>query len=285
VTRSPLVPDMMMQKITTRFAPSPTGYLHLGHAASAIAAYDFARANGGRFILRVEDIDLGRCRSEYVDALYEDLAWLGLRWETPVRRQSQHFLTYQNALQKLQAQNLIYPCFCSRADIAAAITAPHGPDAMHYPGTCKHLENATARIAAGDPHAWRLHVDRAVARAGTLTWQDTLAGTIIADGASLGDVVLARKETPTSYHLAVVVDDALQAITNVVRGQDLFHATHMHRLLQALLDLPTPQYYHHPLLLGPDGKRLAKRDASLSLRALRQTGATPQDIRAMISVR
>jgi glutamyl-Q tRNA(Asp) synthetase len=289
VTRSPLIRckinrlALLMEKITTRFAPSPTGYLHLGHAASAIEAYDFTQANGGRFILRVEDIDQGRCRTEYIDALYEDLAWLGLRWETPVRWQSQHFPAYQSALQKLQAQDLVYPCFCSRADITAAIAAPHGPDAMLYPGTCKHLENSNARIAAGEPHAWRLHVDRAVANAGPLTWRDRNAGTITADAISLGDVVLARKETPTSYHLAVTVDDALQGITHVVRGQDLFHATHIHRLLQAVLNLPTPVYYHHPLLLGTDGKRLAKRNASQTLRALRQNGITPTDIRAMIS--
>jgi glutamyl-Q tRNA(Asp) synthetase len=273
----------MIHKIITRFAPSPTGYLHLGHAASAMAAYDFANANGGRFILRIEDIDQGRCRAEYIDALYEDLAWLGLVWETPVRVQSQHFADYQSALQKLQAQNLVYPCFCSRADISAAITAPHGPEGLLYPGTCKHLTDSAARMAMGEPHAWRLHVDRAMARTGPLTWQDQHSGTITADAASLGDVVLARKETPTSYHLAVTVDDALQGITHVVRGQDLYHATHMHRLLQALLDLPTPLYHHHPLMLGPDGKRLAKRDAAQTLRALRQSGVTPQDIRAQIA--
>jgi glutamyl-Q tRNA(Asp) synthetase len=274
----------MTQNITTRFAPSPTGYLHLGHAASAMTAYDFAVSNAGRFVLRIEDIDQGRCRLDFIDALYEDLAWLGLSWETPVRVQSQHLVDYQSALQKLQMQNLVYPCFCSRADIAAAITAPHGPDGLLYPGTCKNLDDSSVRIAAGAPYAWRLHVDRAVARTGALMWQDERSGSITADAASLGDVVLARKEIPTSYHLAMTVDDALQGITHVVRGQDLYHATHMHRLLQALLDLPTPIYHHHPLLRGPDGKRLAKRDAAQTLRALRQSGVTPQDIRTQIAV-
>jgi glutamyl-Q tRNA(Asp) synthetase len=270
-------------KTTTRFAPSPTGYLHLGHAASAIAAHDFAIASGGRFILRVEDIDQGRCRTDYTDAIYEDLAWLGLSWETPVRLQSQHFTDYQGALEKLQTQNLVYPCFCSRADIAAANSAPHGPDGLLYPGTCKYLETSNARIASGAPHAWRLHVDRAVARTWPLTWHDQRSGIITADAASLGDVVLARKDIPTSYHLAVTVDDALQAITHVIRGKDLYHATHIHRLLQALLGLPTPRYDHHPLLVGPNGQRLAKRDAAQTLRALRRCGVTPQDIRTRIA--
>ncbi len=273
----------MTLPIITRFAPSPTGYLHLGHAASAIAAHDFARANNGVFLLRIEDIDQGRCRPDFIEAIYEDLTWLGLTWHRPVRIQSQHFGDYHAALEKLRAQHLLYPCFCSRADIAAATSAPHGPDGRLYPGTCKHLSNSTARIAAGEPHAWRLHVDRAQAAAGPLSWQDAHSGRIRADPASLGDVVLARKETPTSYHLAVTVDDALQGVTHVVRGTDLFHATHMHRLLQALLDLPTPTYQHHALLLGPDGKRLSKREASLSLQELRRSGVSSAEIRALIA--
>jgi glutamyl-Q tRNA(Asp) synthetase len=272
-----------MPAIITRFAPSPTGYLHLGHAASAIAAYAFARAHNGKFILRIEDIDQSRCRANFVEAIYEDLAWLGLTWDMPVRVQSQHFADYQTALDKLRAQGLLYPCFCTRSDIAAATTAPHGPEGRLYPGTCKYLEGSAARIGAGEPHAWRLHVDRAQALTGPLRWQDAHSGHMDANPASLGDVVLARKDAPTSYHLAVTVDDALQGITHVVRGSDLFHATHMHRLLQALLDLPTPAYQHHALLIGPDGKRLSKRDASLSLHDLRRSGVSAADIRKQIA--
>ncbi len=272
----------MIQPVVTRFAPSPTGRLHLGHAASVLAAYDFAQAHGGRFLLRLEDIDQGRCRASFVDGIVEDLAWLGLRWEEPVRVQSQHLDSYATAIEQLRARKLIYPCFCTRADIAAAATAPHGPEGLIYPGTCKHSLDAERRMAQGESHAWRLHADRALALTGPLTWQDIRAGTIAADAASLGDVVLARKDMPTSYHLAVTLDDALQGVTHVIRGEDLFHVTHVHRLLQALLDLPSPVYAHHPLLCGPDGKRLAKRDASASLQALRGQGATPADIRAQV---
>jgi glutamyl-Q tRNA(Asp) synthetase len=273
----------------TRFAPSPTGLLHLGHAASALLAFAAAREGGGRFILRIEDIDATRCRPEFEAAILEDLAWLRLSWEEPVRRQSEHMADYGNALAKLKARGLIYPCFCTRADIAREIAgaagAPHGPDGPVYPGTCRGLAEAerARRIAAGEPHAWRLDVGAALTQTGALEWEDEERGRIMAEPAMFGDVVLARKETPASYHLAVTVDDALQGITLVTRGADLFAATHVHRLLQALLGLPTPRYRHHPLLLDETGKRFAKRDRSLTLRALREAGRSPEEIREMIA--
>ncbi len=272
----------MNSPVVTRFAPSPTGPLHLGHAASALAAFEFARAHGGRFLLRIEDIDQGRSRPDYVQGIYDDLAWLGLVWETPVRVQSAHMADYAAALAQLKP--FLYPCFCSRADIAAASTAPHGPEGALYPGTCRHREDGRARVSAGEAHAWRLDVVKAAAHAGILYWQDARAGMVRADPAGLGDVVLARKDVPVSYHLAVTVDDALQSVSHVIRGEDLFHATHIHRLLQALLGLPTPHYAHHPLLVGPDSKRLAKRDASASLQALRAQGVSPAQVRDMIAL-
>lgn len=267
----------------TRFAPSPTGLLHLGHAYSALFA---ARAAGadGRFILRIEDIDPVRCRLEYADALLEDLAWLGLRWEEPVRRQSEHLEDYRAALDRLQDMGLLYPCFCSRKDIQREIgdihRAPHGPDGPLYPGTCRRIDpdTAQARRNAGEPYALRLDTAKASTMTGPLEWFDRSRGRQRATPEIFGDVVLARKDTPTSYHLSVVVDDHRQGITLVTRGEDLFAATHVHRLLQALLDLDTPQYHHHPLLRGPDGKRFAKRDRSLTLRALREAGRTPEEV-------
>jgi glutamyl-Q tRNA(Asp) synthetase len=275
--------------IVTRFAPSPTGLLHLGHAYAALFAHDRARAAGGRFLLRIEDIDLTRCREEFVAAIFEDLAWLGLRWEEPVRRQSQHLGEYAAVLQRLDAAGLIYPCFCTRAEIRAEIAraqgAPHGPEGPLYPGTCRALSPAerALRIAAGAPYALRLDTARALARSGPLTWHDERAGTVAADPLALGDVVLARKDAPTSYHLAVTVDDAAQGVTLVTRAADLFTATHIHRLLQALLDLPTPLYCHHPLITDESGRRYAKRDRSPTLRALRETGVSPAEVRAMAS--
>ena len=269
--------------VVTRFAPSPTGYLHLGHAYSAL----FAAAHGDRFILRQEDIDPGRCRPAFDAAIEEDLAWLGLVWEQPVRRQSAHMDDYGAALAELGERGLIYPCFCTRSDIAdeiaAAGHAPHGPDGPHYPGTCRHLEPADRadRLAAGAAHALRLDMAEAVRQAGALAWHDADAGDQAARPETFGDVVLARKDTPTSYHLAVTVDDHLQGITLVTRGRDLFEATHVHRLLQALLDLDTPAYHHHRLLTGDDGKRFAKRDKSLTLQSLRAAGKTPDDVRTM----
>jgi glutamyl-Q tRNA(Asp) synthetase len=275
--------DKDMDQLVTRFAPSPTGLLHLGHARSALAGWHAARNSGGRFVLRIEDIDVGRCREEFVAAIYEDLAWLGLTWEQPVRRQSQHFDDYRVALEQLQARGLVYPCFCTRSDIAAAATAPHGPDGALYPGTCRHLSDAdrARRIANGEAYALRLDVGKALAITGPLSWRDDGAGAVAADPQSLGDVVLARKDVPTSYHLAVAVDDHLQGITLVTRGVDLFHATHIHRLLQALLGYATPAYQHHELIVDSAGRRLAKRDQSMTLRALREAGFNAAEIRAM----
>ncbi|MEA1083566.1 tRNA glutamyl-Q(34) synthetase GluQRS [Sphingomonas sp. CD22] len=276
-----------MSGVRTRFAPSPTGRLHLGHAYAALQAHDHARAAGGGFLLRIEDIDGTRSREGFVAGIEEDLAWLGLRWDGPVLRQSTRLAVYEAALAGLRARDLLYPCFCTRADIAASASAPHhGPDGLIYPGTCRHLSagDVAARIAAGTPHAWRLAMDRAVAQAGALDWTDGIAGPQRADPQAFGDVVLARKDAPASYHLAVTIDDAAQGITDVVRGRDLMRATDIHRLLQALLGLPTPRYRHHPLLLGPDGTRLAKRNGAPALADLRAAGrdgaALADDIRA-----
>ena len=271
--------------VVTRFAPSPTGLLHRGHAYAALFAAEAARRAGGRFLLRIEDIDTGRCRPHFVAAILADLAWLGLSWEEPVRQQSRHMDTYRAALARLDAAGVLYPCFCTRKDIAAEIAragaAPHGPDGPVYPGTCRGLTAAerARRLARGDSHALRLDVARALALTGALRWRDRAAGEIAVDTALLGDVVLARKEMPASYHLAVTVDDALQGVTLVTRGTDLFHATHVHRLLQALLDLPVPEWHHHALLAGPDGERLAKRSGAPSLAALREAGADPAALR------
>ncbi|MBL8838092.1 MAG: tRNA glutamyl-Q(34) synthetase GluQRS [Alphaproteobacteria bacterium] len=276
--------------IVTRFAPSPTGLLHPGHAFSALFAWHAAHAAGGRFLLRIEDIDATRCRPEFEQAIVEDLAWLGLDWERPVRRQSEHMAAYRACVARLEARGLVYPCFCTRAairaEIARAGAAPHGPEGPVYPGTCRSLPAAEGarRIAAGEPYALRLDVARACAETGPLAWHDRARGTIAADPASFGDVVIARKEIPTSYHLAVTHDDHVQGVTLVTRGEDLFAATHIHRLLQALLGFATPDYHHHPLVAAPDGARLAKRAGAPSLRSLREAGLTPADIRAMVGL-
>lgn len=270
----------------TRFAPSPTGFLHLGHAHSALFA---ARAAGpdGRFLLRIEDIDPTRCRPAYTEAILDELGWLGLTWETPVRYQSAHLDAYGATLERLERMGLLYPCFCTRKDIQREVgdihRAPHGPDGPLYPGTCRTLDRAEAqaRRQGAEPYALRLDMAEAVRRAGPLTWVDRAAGRQTARPELFGDVVLARKDTPTSYHLSVTLDDHLQGVTLVTRGRDLFEATHIHRLLQALLDLDVPAYHHHALLTGPDGKRFAKRDKSLTLRALREAGKTPDEVRAM----
>jgi glutamyl-Q tRNA(Asp) synthetase len=273
--------------IVTRFAPSPTGHLHLGHAYSALTAWRAAREVGGKFLLRIEDIDRTRCKPEFTEAILEDLAWLGLDWDGEVRKQSEHFVAYKAALDQLDVARLIYPCFCTRAEIAAEIAraggAPQGEEGPIYPCTCRHLpvEERLGRIAAGENFALRLDVARALERTGPLTWHDGEQGEITAKPESLGDVVLARKDTPTSYHLAVTVDDALQGVTLITRGADLFMATHIHRLLQTLLDLPTPRYRHHKLLTDAQGKRFAKRDRALTLRALREAGRTPAEVRRM----
>jgi len=278
-----VIPD-----IVTRFAPSPSGRLHLGHAYSALVAWQAARESGGRFLLRIEDIDPGRCRPEFDAGILEDLAWLGLTWEEPVMRQSQRMDSYAAALSELADRNLLYPCFCTRKDIQreidAAGHAPHpaGPEGPVYPGTCRRLgeDERAAKIASGDAHAIRLRMDEAVAATGPLTFHDRAAGTVPVDAAVFGDVVLARKDVPTSYHLAVVVDDAAQGVTLVTRGEDLLPATHVHRVLQTLLDFPEPDYAHHPLLTGSDGRRFAKRDDSLTLRAMRDAGKSAADVRA-----
>ncbi|WP_096704517.1 tRNA glutamyl-Q(34) synthetase GluQRS [Magnetospirillum sp. 15-1] len=271
----------------TRFAPSPTGELHLGHAHSALFAFAEARAAGGRFLLRIEDIDRTRCRPEFTQAIFSDLAWLGLEWERPVRIQSEHFDDYRAALDRLEGMGLLYPCFCTRQDIAREVEgaghAPHGPDGPLYPGHCRHLSPAERgeRRAAGQPFALRLHTEEAMRRTGPLAWRDRTRGEQSARPDLFGDVVLARKDTPASYHLAVTVDDALQGVTLVTRGEDLFAATHVHRLLQALLDLPVPDYVHHRLLTDEHGRRYAKRDRSLTLRALREAGRTPDEVRML----
>ena len=253
--------------VVTRFAPSPTGRLHLGHAYSAVLAHDFARARGGRFLLRIEDIDGGRSRPEHVDAILADLEWLGLAWEGPVF-QSERLDLYAAALDRLRAAGLVYPCFCTRADVAAAsAAAPHGAEPV-YPGTCRGLPSPDL----SRPHCWRLDVARAMRGQPDLRWHDATAGWVQADPLAQGDVILARKDAPASYHLAVTVDDAAQGVTDVIRGVDLFRATDIHRLLQALLGLPTPRYHHHPLLTGPDGERLAKRHGSPTLASLREAG-------------
>ena len=270
--------------ITSRFAPSPTGKLHLGHAWSALLAHDFARSRGGAFLLRIEDIDPGRSRPEHVDAIVEDLDWLGLRWDGEILFQSARLPFYAAALETLKAKGLVYPCFCTRAAIAAEIAAsaqaPHGPDGQLYPGTCRDLPNAEReRRRAVEPHAWRLDAAAAAAIAGPLYWLDGDTE-VQAEPEAHGDVVLARKDAPTSYHLAVTVDDSAQEVTDVVRGRDLYAATDVHRLLQALLGLPTPLYHHHPLLLGADGQRLAKRHGAPTLRELRETGVDPKALAA-----
>ncbi len=267
----------------TRFAPSPTGYLHLGHAHSALTGWHRARVESGRFLLRIEDIDPARCRPEFEAAILEDLAWLGLDWDGEVRRQSEHLEDYRAALAQLDARDLIYPCFCSRKDIAAATTAPHGPEGPVYPGTCRNLstELVSERQARGDPYALRLNVAKALGLAGPLTFEDEREGVVPARPETLGDVVLARRDAPASYHLCVTVDDHLQGVNLVTRGTDLFHATHIHRLLQAILDLNVPTYAHHLLLTNAAGERLSKRDGAASLRALRQAGRSAEEVRAM----
>jgi glutamyl-Q tRNA(Asp) synthetase len=275
--------------IKVRFAPSPTGYLHIGHAASVWFTWDHANRNPENFIVRIEDIDSTRCRPEFEQAIYEDLRWLGVDWVQPVRRQSDHFADYRKALQKLDDMELTYPCFCTRKDIAEEISrspsAPHGPEGPLYPGTCRRLSapEIEDKIAQGLPYAIRLDVAKAAAMTGPLRWHDRGSGWQEAHPESLGDAVLARKDTPASYHLCVTHDDALQGITLVTRGQDLFHATHLHRLLQALLNLPAPDYHHHPLLTDHNGSKFSKRNNSLALRTYQKNNLAPEDLRRMIA--
>lgn len=285
MTQSPTesTPLPNMPPVTTRFAPSPTGLLHLGSAYSALFAEKAARDAGGRFLLRIEDIDQGRCRPEFEDAIYRDLEWLGIAWDGPVRRQSDHLDLYDHFLHSLEEGGLIYPCFCTRKEIAASASAPHGPDGPLYPGICKHLsrDDIASREAAGAAPAMRLHMDKAARMIGALTFTDREHGTITVDPSSCGDVVLGRKDVPTSYHLSVTVDDGLQHVSLVTRGADLLMATSIHRILQSLLGLPEPAYHHHKVLTGPEGERLSKRDKSLTIDALREAGKTPEEVRAL----
>jgi glutamyl-Q tRNA(Asp) synthetase len=283
-----------------RFAPSPNGYLHLGHAYSALLNHDMAREFGGRLLLRIEDIDDARCRPDYEAALYEDLHWLGIAWEEPVRRQSDHFDDYRAAVAKLQAQGLLYPSFESRSEINALVAErdqaggwPRDPDGVPiYPGRARKMPPAerARRMANGEPFALRLAMDAAVARVGVLHWTETgtgptgQTGGITAAPQRWGDVVLARKESPTSYHLAAALDDALQGVSDVVRGQDLFWSTSIHRLVQVLLGLPEPVYHHHRLILDTDGRKLSKSTDAKSLREMRAAGVTPQDLRRMVGL-
>ncbi len=265
------------QHLVTRFAPSPTGRLHIGHGYSALLAHDLARKNGGVFLLRIEDTDVTRCRPEYVQGIYEDLRWLGIGWDGLVI-QSERLADYDAALEQLKALDVAYPCFCTRGDIvreiAASLHAPHGADGPLYPGTCRILSTGerAGRIVRGDPHSWRLDMGAALARTGPLSWTDQGAGVVPVDPLALGDLIIKGRDRPASYHLAVVVDDAAQGITHVVRGQDVFASTHAHRTLQALLDVVSPLYLHHALIVDADGKRLAKRTAGLSLAELRDQG-------------
>ena len=294
-----------MRPVVTRFAPSPTGRLHLGHAYSALLGHRFAREQGGRFLLRIEDIDPGRTREEHVAGIIEDLSWLGIDWDGAVVRQSARLPLYAEALERLKARGLVYPCFCTRSDIAAEIaasaSAPHGPDGPLYPGTCRRLPEAEREERmVREPHAWRLDMQTALAtllpgesrgpdrtpqldpgfRRGTLAWTDSGLGEVVAEPDRFGDVVLARKDAPTSYHLAVTVDDAAQSVTDIVRGRDLFAATDIHRLLQELLGLPVPRYHHHALLADESGRRLAKRNGARSIADMRAAGADPARLAA-----
>ena len=270
--------------MVTRFAPSPTGDLHLGHVYAAAFARDKARENNGRYLLRWEDIDMIRCKPEWEKRIWEDLEWLGLLPDEKPWRQSERFPVYEKALGKLRDYGLVYPCFCTRreitAEIESAVDAPHGPDGPLYPGICRNLskDEQSNRIASGTPHAWRLNSARATRQTGPLTWTDQKRGTRSVRVEEFGDIVLARKDVPTSYHLAVVIDDATQGITLVTRGEDLFEATGIHRLLQSLLGLPVPQWLHHPLVRDIEGRRLAKRDQDTSIRSLRKAGRTPKEI-------
>jgi len=283
-----------------RFAPSPNGLLHLGHAYSALRNFDAARASGGRLLLRIEDIDTARCRPEFEAAIYQDLGWLGIAWETPVRRQSLHFADYQKAIEILSARGLIYPSFESRTEIARLVAQkeanapwPRDPDGSPlYPGTAKSLapDERARLLASGAPYALRLDMAAACAFAGDLGWRELgegpagETGAVAARPQAWGDVILARKETPTSYHLCVVIDDALQGVTEVVRGQDLFPSTSVHRLLQRLLDLPQPAYRHHRLILDGEGRKLSKSTDATGLCELRAGGATPADIRRLVGL-
>ncbi len=291
-----------MLKPVFRFAPSPNGHLHLGHAYSAIFTFEAAMAAGGEFLLRIEDIDPLRCKPEYEKSIYEDLAWLGLEWQSPVRRQSEHMDEYKAALAKLAAMGVIYPCFASRSEIKDVLgrrpDQPKDPDgAALYPGIYKNFpaDKAELLMAKGKAFNMRLDMERATSLArqktgGTIRFYEQgkgpagERGKLEVNPGIWGDTVIARKDVPTSYHLSVVIDDALQGISHVTRGQDLFYTTHIHRLLQVLLDLPAPHYNHHDLVRDNNGRRLAKSDGDTSLKTLREQGCTPADVRARIGL-
>jgi glutamyl-Q tRNA(Asp) synthetase len=274
---------MAPARFATRFAPSPTGDLHLGHACAAKIAHDLARKSGGRFLLRQEDIDGGRVRPEFYQRIEEDLKWLGLRWDGEILLQRERLAAYESALEKLKTMGLSYPCFCTRKDIQAALSAPHGSEAAIYPGSCRALSEAEIydRMAAGEAHAWRFNAGKAARIHGDLTFYDLRFGQMLVDISVNGDAMLARKDIGTAYHLAVVVDDDYQEITHVTRGEDLLGATHIHRQLQAILGFREPVYLHHALVRDEHGKRLAKRDAARSIRTLREQGLTPEQVIAM----
>lgn len=275
---------------TTRFAPSPTGELHLGHAYAALYAQRLASQGFDKCLLRFEDIDHTRVREEYYQQIEEDLTWLGFEWNTPALRQRDRLPAYQEALQSLQQREAVYPCFCTRkeieAEIAAIANAPHGSDGPLYPGTCRSMspQERAQRLENGDSHCWRLDSNQASQLTGPLLFEDKIWGTVGVDASILGDVVLARKDIATSYHLSVVVDDAYQNITDVTRGEDLLPSTHVHRILQELLELPEPIYHHHRLITDENGQRLAKRDQSQTIRALRERGKSPGDIHSLLTL-
>jgi glutamyl-Q tRNA(Asp) synthetase len=290
-------------KTVTRFAPSPTGYLHLGHAYSALFAYEAAQRAGGKFLLRIEDIDPVRCKPEFTTAIFEDLHWLGLTWEEPVLHQSQNMPAYAESIQALRKQGVLYPCFCTRSEIAnevaAAASAPHdlsdestfaasGREALTatsiYPGTCRNLppDQQAEKLATHKTANWRLDIKKALTLTGPLTWRDEAKGQIEARPQTFGDVVLARKDIPTSYHLSVTTDDHRQGVTYVTRGEDLFRSTDIHRLLQVLLGYEIPAYHHHPLVLDESGRRYAKRDKAATLRELKGQGLFANQIRELI---
>jgi glutamyl-Q tRNA(Asp) synthetase len=265
--------------VVTRFAPSPTGRLHRGHAFSALTAQALADRSDGRLLLRIEDIDATRCRPEFAAAILDDVAWLSIVPDGPSRRQSEHLAEYAGVLEALRARDLLYPCFCTRAEIARSGLAPHGPDGPIYPGTCAHLsvERAEARVALGEPHCWRLRTARASEVVGPVQYEEEGIGRVTCDPAAFGDVVLSRKDCPGSYHLCVTHDDWVQGITLVTRGEELRLATDIHRLLQALMGWPAPRYAHHALLTNESGAKLSKRDGAPSLQRLRLDGLTPED--------
>ena len=285
---------MLENKVSTRFAPSPTGHLHLGHAYSALFAENAARERGGKFLLRIEDIDQGRCRKTYENSIKRDLNWLGLIWEKPVRKQSDHLDDYKAVLNILNHKKVIYPCFCTRRDILMEIermaSAPHGvkhgPVGPIYPGSCRKLtfEERKSRVAANEEFALRLNIDRAKEMVGDIKWKDIDKGLVHAKPEIFGDIVVARKDMPTSYHLSVTVDDYLQGVTLVTRGEDLRLVTHLHCLLQSLMGYDKPVYQFHPLLIGEDGQRFAKRNRSVTLKSLRASGKTASEIRVLVGM-